>query len=139
MKVQGVVERGDARGRKLGFPTANISLTDPRISDGVWAALIDLGSSQWAVAAVSVGTRSTFYAGAGPRVLEAHLLDFNQDLYGRTISVYLERQLRPQRAFPTAAILVDQMHKDVDATRSWASEHFPSLLRSADQLHEMEI
>ena len=139
MKVQGIVVHGDARGRKLGFPTANISLTDSRISDGVWAALIHLGSSQWAVAAVSIGTRSTFYAGAGPRLLEAHLLNFDQDLYGRTISVYLERQLRLQRAFPTVDVLIDQMRKDVDATRSWASEHFPWLLGSADQLHEMEI
>ena len=87
--VEGIVEHGDARGRTIGFPTANLAICDPGVEDGVWAAQIRVDSDQWAVAAVSVGRRRTFYTGQGPRLLEAHLLDFNGDLYGRTMRVEL--------------------------------------------------
>lgn len=78
--VEGIVERGDERGRTLGFPTANIQLFDDQVEDGVWGALIRIDPGTWAVAAVSVGRRRTFYAQDGAKLLEAYLIDFNGDL-----------------------------------------------------------
>jgi FAD synthase len=126
--IEGVVEHGDQRGRLLGFPTANIPLTEEGIEDGVWGALVKVEPQRWAVAAVSVGRRRTFYAEEGPRLLEAHLLDFNEDLYGRTISAELAVKLRPQRAFRDIQSLTEQLHQDVDQAREWAAAQYPALV-----------
>jgi FAD synthase len=77
--IQGIVEHGDERGRTIGFPTANIQLFDDQIEDGVWGAVIRIDSGKWGVAAVSIGRRRTFYSQEGNKLLEAHLLDFNED------------------------------------------------------------
>ncbi|MFF0989815.1 riboflavin kinase [Kocuria nitroreducens] len=126
--IEGVVEHGDARGRTLGFPTANIALTDLEPADGVWAAQVRIGSEAWAVAAVSVGRRRTFYAGEGPRLLEAHLLDVDGNLYGQTLRIELITQLREQQSFPDVHALTEQLHRDVEDTRAWAAAHCPWLL-----------
>jgi FAD synthase len=126
--VEGIVEYGDARGRTIGFPTANLPLPGSGIEDGVWAAQVRIGSQKWAVAAVSVGRRRTFYTGEGPRLLEAHLLDFTGDLYGRTVRVELTAKLRDQQSFSSVHALMEQLHRDVEATRQWAATHCPWLL-----------
>lgn len=136
--IEGVVEHGDARGRELGFPTANLPLTDTNVEDGVWAATIDLGHGEWAVAAVSIGSRRTFYADSGPRLLEAHLLDFRGDLYGKVLRVHLGVHLRGQQAFASASELIDQMHEDVLQTRAWATGAFPWLVRSLKHTDKVE-
>jgi FAD synthase len=115
--IDGIVEHGDARGRSLGFPTANLPLDDDTLEDGVWVALVRYDGSQWIPAAVSIGRRRTFYPGGGPRLLEAHLLDFHGDLYGVILEVYLLEKIRGQEHFPTVEALIDQMHHDVQATR----------------------
>ncbi|GAA0299019.1 riboflavin kinase [Kineococcus aurantiacus] len=128
LEVTGVVERGDERGRTLGFPTANLSLpadVDPARdpSDGVWAGVVQVhGDEDVFVAAVSIGTRPTFYRRDGVRLLEAHLLDFSGDLYGRRVSVHLFRRLRSQRRFDGPVELVTQLEVDVRAVRAWARE-----------------
>lgn len=126
--TEGIVEHGDARGRTIGFPTANLSLFGSGIEDGVWAAQVRIGAEEWAVAAVSVGRRRTFYGNQGPRLLEAHLLDFTGDLYGRTMRVELTAKLRGQQSFSSVQALTEQLHRDVDATRAWAAAHCPWLL-----------
>jgi riboflavin kinase/FMN adenylyltransferase len=126
--IQGIVEHGDERGRTLGFPTANIQLSDDQIEDGVWAAVIRTDSGKSSVAAVSVGRRRTFYAQEGNRLLEAHLLDFNDDLYGQKLTVALAVKLRDQQAFPSVDALAAQLRRDVAATRNWAQKHYPWLV-----------
>ncbi|WP_395399378.1 riboflavin kinase [Arthrobacter sp. UC242_113] len=126
--IEGIVEHGDQRGRLLGFPTANIPLTDEGIEDGVWGALVKVEPQRWAVAAVSVGRRRTFYAAKGQRLLEAHLLDFDEDLYGRTVSVELDVKLRPQRAFPDIQSMSEQLHRDVEQAREWGAAQYPALV-----------
>lgn len=133
MIIHGIVEHGDARGRQLGFPTANIPFSDPRVEDGVWAAVVETGDAQWAVAAVSIGRRSTFYAQQGQRLLEAHLLDFDQDLYGQVLSVHLADKLRHQQSFVSLEALVAQLHADIEATRTWADTNCQWLLSPARQ------
>ena len=128
--IEGVVEHGDARGRTLGFPTANIALTEHEIADGVWAAQVRIGSGIWAAAAVSVGRRRTFYAGVGPRLLEAHLLDFAGDLYGQRLRIELVTRLREQQSFSGIHALTQQLHRDIEDTRTWATTHCPWLVNN---------
>ncbi|MBO1267304.1 riboflavin kinase [Arthrobacter cavernae] len=126
--VEGTVEYGDQRGRTLGFPTANIPILGNPELDGVWAGLVETGLVPFAVAAVSIGRRRTFYSGEGERLLEAHLLDTEQELYGQHLRVHLLERLRPQAAFPSVEALIEQLHEDVEQTRRWAELNQPWLL-----------
>lgn len=117
--IEGRVERGDQRGRELGFPTANIVLGDESVSDGVWAGLVQRPDGDTYGAAVSVGRRTTFYGRRGIRLLEAHLLDFSGDLYGQWLRVRLDHRIRPQRRFSDVDALVKQMHQDIADARLW--------------------
>ncbi|WP_432519015.1 riboflavin kinase [Kineococcus sp. SYSU DK006] len=72
------------------------------------------------VAVISVGHRPTYYGRHGERLLEAHLLDFAGDLYGRSVLVRLHERLRPQRRFAGPLALVEQLRRDVVDTRAWA-------------------
>lgn len=118
-RLEGVVVRGDARGRELGFPTANL-LTAPHVAvpaDGVYAAwLVRRGSRERVKAAVSIGTNPTF-AGRQRRV-EAYVLDFDGDLYGERLALDFVARLREQRRYEGVAPLVAQMHLDVEQTRA---------------------
>jgi len=112
-QLQGEVVSGDRRGRELGFPTANIvpdqALVCP--GHGVYAARAD-----GVCAAVNVGVRPTF--GTGRAVLiEAYLIDYDADLYGRTLRIEFLQRLRGERRFDSVEALVDQMHRDVELTR----------------------
>jgi riboflavin kinase/FMN adenylyltransferase len=117
--VEGVVVHGDHLGRQLGFPTANLDLPPERIvpADGVYAGrVIDPPRS----AAVSIGTRPA--VGGVDRRVEAHLLDFDGDLYGRTLRVELLGWLREQRKFDGLETLIEQIRRDCEETRRIASK-----------------
>jgi riboflavin kinase/FMN adenylyltransferase len=112
-QLRGEVVHGDERGRLLGFPTANIVPDEELVcpGHGIYAAWAD-----GACAAVNVGVRPTF--GTGRAVLvEAHLLDRHQDLYGRLLRVDFVARLRGERRFDTVEALVEQMQIDVVQTR----------------------
>jgi riboflavin kinase/FMN adenylyltransferase len=111
-EVEGIVVRGDGRGRELGFPTANLAVPDDLLvpPDGVYA-----GWSRNRPAAVSIGTNPHF-DGVERRV-EAHLLDFDGDLYGGRLLVELWSRLREQRRFDSLEELVEAIGADVDETR----------------------
>ena len=114
--LSGVVEAGEGRGRGLGFPTANLSI-DPFLivpGDGVYASWAWVGDVR-RPAAVSIGVRPTF--GGGRRTVEAHVLDFSEELYGAEVRLEFAARLRGQETFETADALVAQMHRDVDRTR----------------------
>jgi riboflavin kinase / FMN adenylyltransferase len=112
-RMRGEVVPGDRRGRDLGFPTANI-VPDPKMTwpgRGVYACRV--GEH---LAAVNVGVRPTFGADLNTLV-EAFLLDFNGDLYGRRLTVEFIARLRGEQRFESVESLVEQMHRDVDRTR----------------------
>jgi riboflavin kinase/FMN adenylyltransferase len=115
----GTVVRGDGRGRRLGFPTANVQPGSGALPpSGVYVveAIVD-GTVHPAVA--NLGTRPTFAGGTAPvPVLEVHLLDFQGDLYGRELEVVFRQRLRPEQKFPDAAALEAQIARDVAAARS---------------------
>ena len=121
-RVDGVVVRGDRRGRVLGYPTANVE-TPPFTAipaDGVYAGhLITPGlrgaSGARVPAAISVGTNPTFQGSR--RTVEAYLLDWDGDLYGEHVGVEFAVRLRPMRAFAGADELIAAMAQDVVDTR----------------------
>ena len=117
LAVRGEVVRGDARGRDLGFPTANLGGEIEGIlpTDGVYAGWGIVDGVRHA-AAISVGTNITFDPDGLPRV-EAFLLDFSGDLYGKRIEVQFVERLRGMIAFSGIENLVAQMHEDVRVTR----------------------
>jgi riboflavin kinase/FMN adenylyltransferase len=124
-RVDGVVEHGEHRGRKLGFPTANLSFDRFAAvpADGVYAGravfLDDWGRTDEATplgaAAISVGTNPTF--GGQHRRIEAHILDVDTDLYGRRVGLEVASRLRGKVRFDDVDWLVAQMKEDVEQTR----------------------
>jgi riboflavin kinase / FMN adenylyltransferase len=116
-RVEGVVVRGDGRGRAISFPTANL-LTGPYAAvpaDGVYAAWLVRGRGERLPAAVSIGTNPTF-SGRERRV-EAYVLDFDDDLYGERLSLDFVTRLREMRTYNGVEPLVAQIHEDVAQTR----------------------
>ena len=111
-EVEGVVVQGDRRGKELGFPTANLGVQGDLLvpPDGVYA-----GSARGHPAAVSIGTNPHF--GGTERRVEAHLLDFDGDLYGDRLVVELWERLRDQASFESETDLVAAIADDVERTR----------------------
>jgi riboflavin kinase/FMN adenylyltransferase len=117
-RVEGIVVRGDQRGRELGFPTANL-LTSAHAAvpaDGVYAAWLVRGRQEPARAAVSIGTNPTF-SGRERRV-EAYVLDFDGDLYGERVALDFVAHLREQRQYDSVEPLIEQIAADVEQTRA---------------------
>jgi riboflavin kinase / FMN adenylyltransferase len=111
-EIEGVVVSGDARGGTLGYPTANLSV-DPELlvpGYGIYA-----GSAAGHRAAVSIGTNPHY--GGQERRIEAFLLDFAGDLYGRRIVLELWKRLREERVFDSEAALIEQIGADVAEAR----------------------
>ncbi|HZL47933.1 MAG TPA: bifunctional riboflavin kinase/FAD synthetase [Solirubrobacteraceae bacterium] len=115
-QLRGEVVHGDELGRELGFPTANL-VPDELLAcpgHGVYACLAD-----GRPAAVSIGVRPTFQTGRG-ELIEAYILDFDGDLYGRDLRLDFLERLRGERRFETPEALIEQMHSDVERTREIA-------------------
>ena len=111
-ELDGVVVPGDQRGGTLGYPTANL-FVDPSVlvpRYGIYA-----GSALDHRAAISIGTNPHY--GGEERRIEPHLLDFEGDLYGRRLLVELWKRLRDEQVFESEQELIDQIARDVEATR----------------------
>jgi riboflavin kinase/FMN adenylyltransferase len=116
--VEGTIVRGDGRGRGLGFPTANLELL-PRSAlpgRGVYAGRARVQGA-WHVAATNVGYNPTFTDERHSVRVEAHLLDFDRDVYGEHILVEFTHRLRDEERFGTVDDLIEQLHRDVRETR----------------------
>ncbi len=121
--VTGEVVRGDGRGHQLGYPTANLAFDAPVAlpRDGIYAVHVGWGGPhhlaplRQADGVASLGVRPTF--GVGARVLEVHLFDFDEDLYGQRLRVEFVRRQRGERRFGDALSLVAQMDRDAARAR----------------------
>jgi riboflavin kinase/FMN adenylyltransferase len=113
--LTGTVVQGAGRGRKLGFPTANVKVDDVLIpADGVYAGFVDVDGRAWP-SAISIGSTPTF-AGS-TRQVEAHLLGYSADLYGRAVAVHLTEWVRGQQRFASAEALTAQVRADIERVR----------------------
>jgi riboflavin kinase / FMN adenylyltransferase len=121
--LEGVVERGDARGREPGVPTANLALerTSVRPARGVYAGMAVLEDGRRIPAAISVGWNPTFGEGR-PLTVEAHLLDFSGDLYDQRLRLEFRKFLRHELRFEDVDELIAQMKLDIEHTRELTRE-----------------
>ena len=117
--VRGEVVHGDARGREIGFPTANVGGEVEGLvpADGVYAGWAVIGDGEPRPAAISVGNNPTFTPEERSRV-EAFLLDFSGDLYGQRIEVRFAHRLRGMERYDSLEALLEQMRADVTRTRA---------------------
>jgi riboflavin kinase/FMN adenylyltransferase len=114
--IEGVVQRGDARGRELGYPTANLNLGDyQRPRYGIYAVRVTLEDGTEHPGVASLGVRPTF--DPPQELLEAHLFDFDGDLYGQRIEVALHAFIRDERKFDSVDALVAEMRNDAAEAR----------------------
>jgi riboflavin kinase/FMN adenylyltransferase len=119
-EARGVVVTGDQRGRLLGFPTANVEV--PNLiclpADGVYAGYYVRPDGSEHPCAMNLGRRPTFYEHADHSLLEAHLLDFNDDLYGERAKVRFTHFLRSERKFDGFEAIKAQLQLDIEHART---------------------
>lgn len=115
--VRGLVEHGDKRGRTIGFPTANLGVWPEQIipARGVYAGWATLAGERF-MAVTNVGVRPTF-EGEPVLKVEAHLLDFDREIYGHTLDLTFEARLRAEQKFNGIDALKAQLAQDVQAGR----------------------
>lgn len=119
-EARGPVVQGDQRGRLLGFPTANVEVPNAVClpADGVYAGWYERPNGDVHPCAINLGRRPTFYAHADSSLLEAHLLDFADDLYGEQAKVRFTHFLRSERKFDGIDALVAQLKLDIEHARA---------------------
>lgn len=115
--VSGIVERGDGRGRTIGFPTANLRLEAEKLlpPDGVYAGWVRGRNDNDRRAVVNLGTRPTFES--QHRQFEVHILDHKEDLYGERLTVDLSTWLRAEQKFENVEALKSQINADIEEAR----------------------
>jgi riboflavin kinase / FMN adenylyltransferase len=115
--ILGTVVRGDDLGKKIGFPTANLSAHNEQFPpNGVYVAEAKLDGVTYP-GVVNLGYRPTVSSGKSDRVLEIHLLDFEREIYGKDLEVRFLRYLRPEKKFENVDALVRQIKTDVEQAR----------------------
>ncbi|MBE5808596.1 MAG: FMN adenylyltransferase [Clostridiales bacterium] len=120
MRITGTISHGKHLGHRLGFPTANIAADHPLAEGergGVYAAVISIERIEGPLACmVNIGRHPT--APEGPPTIEAHILDFDEDVYGRRAVLETKAFIRPERKFETLDKLVEQLERDREAVRN---------------------
>jgi riboflavin kinase/FMN adenylyltransferase len=123
-EARGVVVAGDKRGRLLGFPTANVEVPNQVClpADGVYAGWYERPDGEVHACAINLGRRPTFYEHADHSLLEAHLIDFDGDLYWERARVRFTHFLRSERKFAGIDALIAQLKLDVEHARQLLTE-----------------
>jgi riboflavin kinase/FMN adenylyltransferase len=128
--LRGVVVEGDKRGRTIGFPTANLAISEQHIlpANGVYVCTTTIAGQPYG-AVTNIGVRPTF-SGLARRV-ETYVLDFSGDLYGETLTVAFHQRLRAEQKFDGIAALVAQITNDVGSAREWLAKHHSEIDQEA--------
>lgn len=115
--VDGIVVDGNKIGSKIGFPTANIKIDHAYVipKKGVYKGKIKIDSNMYR-AMINIGHNPTLNEVANISI-EAHIVSFNKDIYGKHVDVYFEEYLREERKFESAEALIEQLHKDLNKIR----------------------
>ncbi|MBL8055518.1 MAG: bifunctional riboflavin kinase/FAD synthetase [Anaerolineales bacterium] len=118
-RVSGEVVAGAQRGRTIGIPTANLAVSEEHAlpATGVYVGRVHGAAPEPVSAVANIGFRPTFNSAEPRLTLEAHLLDFSGDLYGRRLSLAFQARLRPEMKFPGVEALVAQIQSDIAAAR----------------------
>jgi riboflavin kinase/FMN adenylyltransferase len=118
--MKGVVEKGAGRGKKIGFPTANLFTTGELFpKNGVYVTLIQINNKTYK-SVTNVGINPTFeQQNRRPIQVETHILDFDQDIYGEEVVVRFLDHLRAEQKFPSVKDLTEQISKDIERVRSF--------------------
>jgi riboflavin kinase/FMN adenylyltransferase len=126
-EIEAIVQKGDQRGRELGFPTANMALGETiHPSYGVYASLVKIeGEETWRMAASNIGIRPMFEAPVA--LVESYILDFTGDLYGKTLRVRPVHKLRDEAKYDSLEALITAIHKDCDDTRKILMHKSPAV------------
>lgn len=116
--ICGPVIHGDGRGRRIGVPTANLGYPASKIlpPNGIYACWARIGAERF-MAATNIGVNPTFTPDKRAVNVEAHLLDFDRDIYDRMMTVEFVSRLRDELKYESVEALVNQIHKDVEETR----------------------
>jgi riboflavin kinase/FMN adenylyltransferase len=124
--LTGNVVRGEQRGQKIGVPTANLAVSGDRLvpAAGVYACRVNLGEQAYQ-AATNIGVRPTFDGDGAAATLEAHILDFDGDIYNQAIKVSFIQRLRGEQKFDGIEALVSQIRADIRKTREVLNEAVP--------------
>jgi len=112
-QLNGIVVFGDGRGRTIGYPTANVRIINPRKiipKYGVYAVWVDVDEHRYA-GMMNIGVRPTFGL-QEERSLEVHIIDFDQDIYGKRIRIHFESRLRDEMKFDSVEALKSQLDRD---------------------------
>ena len=122
--LYGEVAQGRQLGRSLGFPTLNLQTKDQCLPPhGVYTGLVEFANSIKRPAAINIGLRPTV-ENSPVTVIEAHILDFTESIYGQSVAILPLNFLRKEKKFPSTDALQSQLSKDVMAARAWAGSHF---------------
>lgn len=119
--LRGFVEKGFARGRKIGFPTANLRVRGETLPlSGVYVCRVQVGEKIYG-AVTNVGINPTFIEGSAfnPVKVESHLFDFDEDIYGVEIKLEFLQRLREEQKFSSVDELKNQIQRDADEARRW--------------------
>lgn len=120
--ILGTVVKGDQIGRTIGFPTANLAAHNEQFPpNGVYAVKAQLEGERYP-GVVNIGVRPTIKHATGERLLELHIFDFDQDIYGKDVEVEFRAALRPERKFASLDELKEQIARDAEAARKILAE-----------------
>jgi len=114
--IEGTVIKGHSRGKRLGFPTANISTDNEIAPHGIYLSYVFL-QGQKRPALTNIGTSPTF--GLSDTQIESYLIDFSENLYGQTQKIHLLKKLRDEIKFSSSDLLIDQIKKDLAAAKTF--------------------
>lgn len=116
--LAGEVEQGEGRGHTIGIPTANLAIWKDRVTpgSGVYVCRAEVNGTGWQ-AVVNIGVRPTFEEEAAAPTVEAHLLDFDEDIYGQSVRLEFLHRLRGEQKFSGVDELVAQIQKDITQAR----------------------
>lgn len=117
-RMSGIVVHGDGRGKSIGIPTANLETGPEKMipGSGVYACIAQIGADIYS-AAVNIGIRPTFESSDTTAHIEAHVLDFSNELYDQQIAIEFVSRLRGEQRFSSVNELIDQVHIDIEKTR----------------------
>jgi len=121
-RMSGRVAHGDKRGRKMGYPTANIHLHRAKVPlNGVYAVQLYGINEEPVNGVANIGVRPTI-SGSDKALLEVHLFDFDRDIYGEHVQVYFLKKLRDEHKFASLEQLIEQIHIDSAQAKSYFAQ-----------------